>query len=55
METISKPKGRTMRELLRIVAEDTARFDELAEAWPNLLEREQVALVKWAKERAASA
>jgi hypothetical protein len=44
-----------MRELLRIVAEDAARFDELAEAWPNLLEREQVALVKWAKERAASA
>jgi hypothetical protein len=44
-----------MHEILRIVAEDTARFDEFAEAWPNLTMREQIALVEYAKEHAASA
>jgi hypothetical protein len=50
-----QPQGRSMQELHRLVDEDNARFDELAEAWPNLLVSEQEALVKQAKEAAAGA
>ncbi len=50
-----KIKGRPMSEINAIVAADNARFDELAKAWQDLTEREQVELVKWAKDRARSA
>jgi hypothetical protein len=52
MEQTQKPKGKSMRELHRIVAEDTERWNQLGEAWPSLTTPEQEALVKWAQDKA---
>ena len=49
-----KPEGRPMAEILRLVAEDDARFDELEEAWHELTVAEQVELVKTANAMRAS-
>lgn len=49
MEQTAQVKQRPMSEIRRLVAEDQARFDRLAEVWQELLEHQQVELIKTAE------
>jgi hypothetical protein len=44
-----QPQGRSMKELRRIIAAEDARRDDLLEAFGNLTEAEQFALVRYAQ------
>jgi len=48
----TKPKGKSMQELRRLVAEDESRLNDLLRVWPDLLVEEQVELVLIARSMA---
>lgn len=48
-----QPQGRSMTEIRAILAADTARWERLAEAWPNLTDEEQERLTVLAESAAA--